>query len=74
MIHFSDRIALQRAFDEWAEENHAVNSAMNVIAFLQMIGAVNEEVLKQYLSDKKADLIKRTIEDGVRKEKGDAAD
>ena len=46
MILFSQRHEIERQFYKWCEENGAANCPMNVVAFMQGKGWLNEEKIR----------------------------
>lgn len=55
VILFSQRLALRRAFEKWAEENSATKCVENFIGFLMMNGMLNRDAVIEFLerSDQK---------------------
>lgn len=43
MIWFSQRMAIERAFNEWAEKNGIVKKPNSLVAFLQINHCLDEE-------------------------------
>lgn len=47
MIFFSQRMAIERAFDEWADENGISKAPNAVVAFLQIKGCLDVEAIHE---------------------------
>lgn len=46
---FTERKTLELLFLEWAEENNLAKTPMNVVAWLQIKGAINTDVAKKII-------------------------
>lgn len=53
MIWFSQRKAIEDAFNKWAEENGVAKVPNAVVAFLQINGCLNEDAIMERFAAKK---------------------
>lgn len=51
MLVFSERRRLAAMFEKWAEDNDAANSPINVIAYLQTIGAIDNKRAREAIEN-----------------------
>jgi hypothetical protein len=50
MILFSQRLKLEKIFDKWCKENCVRNCPINLVAFLDIRGLINEEKFLEFLN------------------------
>ena len=53
MIWFSQRMAIERAFNEWAEQNGIAKKPNSLVVFLEINGCLNEEKVHEKFPMKK---------------------
>ena len=51
MITFSERLKIAAIFREWCKEHKAEKSLENLVAFLQIQEALNEEKIKEVIKN-----------------------
>ena len=51
VILYSQRVALGKAFEKWAEKNYAVKNWENFITFLMQNGMINHDAVIEYLEE-----------------------
>ena len=56
MIWFSQRMAIERAFNEWAEENGIAKQPNSLVAFLQINDCLDEEQVYKKFPMKKLEV------------------
>jgi len=63
VLNFSQRIALNQRFLEWAEKNGAAQTGENMVAFLAIKELINEDKAISYLNSKDAPAVSAARED-----------
>ena len=58
MILFSDRMAIERTYDNWRKKTNAFNCTFNVITFLSSMGWLDEKRIRKSRAFQNQDLDK----------------